>query len=140
MQREDVLTKLAAGEMTVEEATRFLEECENNTGPSAESNAVAKSDLNEIENLVDESAPVGWICPQPDHWKQVYEMLPDRVGSSTEKNPPLPLILGGWWYSTPTQKKERFLAHLRWAARLGVLDTVLAKVRRLEETDWYLGD
>jgi hypothetical protein len=39
----------------------------------------------------------GRVCPKPMRRNELYDLLPDRrqVGAGWE--PPLPLILGGWW-------------------------------------------
>jgi hypothetical protein len=67
-------------------------------------------------------------------------MLPNRTRRGSGWNPPLPLILAGWWDSSPRQKKERFLEHLAWAQREGVVDAVVGVLRTLGTADWYLVD
>ena len=60
------------------------------------------------------------VCPLPDHWNRLYELLPSRRQlSSGGWEPPLPLILGGWWSSDDSAKRARLALHIRWAAEHG---------------------
>ena len=55
--------------------------------------------------------------------------------------PGLPLILGGWHYSSDLMKMSRFQEHVEWAASQGVLAEVDAFLRGLPEEEWHhLGD
>ncbi len=77
------------------------------------------------------------VCPQPMKWNALWEMLPDRVQHGAGWQPPLPLILDGWWYSTNEQKRERFQSHLDWASSHGAGDTIYDFLDSLEPQDWY---
>jgi hypothetical protein len=85
-------------------------------------------DLATLMSYVQEN---GRVCPLPDAWQQVYELLPERrqVGAGYEPAPPL--ILGGWHYSSNLDKMVRLRAHLEWAASHGALDLVGAALRKL---------
>jgi hypothetical protein len=72
------------------------------------------------------------VCPNPQKWHQLYRLLP-RKGRTT---PALPLILGGWWHSTPVQKQERLREHIHWAADHGALGVVADFLGSLKESDW----
>ena len=76
------------------------------------------------------------VCPQPLRWNQLWEMLPDRrrVGNGWE--PPLPLILGAWWHTTPRQKMMRLRKHIEYAEAKGALSEVDNFLRSLPEEDW----
>jgi hypothetical protein len=81
------------------------------------------------------------ICPMPDLWNKLWQMLPDkrRVGAGWQ--PPVPLILGGWWYSSATEKQRRLIEHLRYAESNGMLEQVDSFLRGLSENQWaHLGD
>ncbi len=70
----------------------------------------------------------------PLDWVRLYSMLPDS-GSSGERKPGLPLILGAA-DAPQEQKHARLVEHVEYAARTGVLDAVDDYVRRLEPEQW----
>ena len=72
------------------------------------------------------------ICPEPKRWHQLYRLLPQKGRAG----PAVPLILGGWWHSTPLQKQERLRGHIEWANKHGVLEAVWNFLISLEESDW----
>lgn len=77
------------------------------------------------------------VCPMPQRWNALWEMLPERkrVGGGWE--PPLPLILAAW-YDTPTLlKMMRLTEHIEWAGKFGCLEQVSAFLRGLPEEDWF---
>jgi hypothetical protein len=83
----------------------------------------------------------GRVCPQPIRWKQLWDMLPERRRVGVGWEPPLPLILAGWWGSSHREKRARFLEHLAWAYRHGGIDAVGSYLRGLPESDWFhIGD
>ena len=79
----------------------------------------------------------GRVCPMPDYWKLLWEMLPDkkRLGSGWE--PPLPLILAAWWDTPAMSKILRLQEHIRYAAEYGVLDEVDKFLRALSNDQWF---
>ena len=81
----------------------------------------------------------GRVCPMPDYWNQLWEMLPDkkRVGSGWE--PPLPLILAAWWDTPLLAKIMHLNEHIRYAAEHGVLDEVDVFLRGLKPEKWFYG-
>ena len=81
----------------------------------------------------------GRICPMPDYWNQLWKMLPDkkRVGMGWE--PPLPLILGAWWNSSPLAKGFQFGEHIRYAGEHSALDEVDSYLRGLRPEQWFYG-
>jgi hypothetical protein len=76
------------------------------------------------------------ICPMPQRWNELYEMLPEkrRVGAGWE--PPPPLILAAWYETPALMKIARLQEHLRYAAAHGVLEKVDEFLRALPETEW----
>jgi hypothetical protein len=92
-----------------------------------------------LQDLVDEVAGQGWVCPQPMKWNELYELLPERKRVGLGWEPPLPLILGAWWDTPLLTKRQRFLEHLEWAQKHEALDSVLVFLRTLTTTDWYYG-
>ena len=58
----------------------------------------------------------------PDAWAAVHRRLlkaRQRAGDPAIPEPPCPLILDGWAFSSDTQKRERWLETLRWATQHG---------------------
>jgi hypothetical protein len=81
------------------------------------------------------------ICPMPQQWNKLWELLPDRrrVGGGWE--PALPLILAAWHDTSGMQKMLRLAEHIEWAAEHGALGSVAVYLRGLSEEDWFhLGD
>jgi hypothetical protein len=89
------------------------------------------------ENLITYSRENNRVCPEPSHWNELWEMLPDRhrIGSGWE--PPLPLILGAWNYTSNLEKMMRLSEHIRWADEHGKLEEVSAFLKGLKESDWH---
>ena len=77
------------------------------------------------------------VCPKPERWQQLFEMLPDKL----PKQPSAPLT-GAAWTSTPSLSKRMSLReHIEWAETHGVLDQVFAFLKQLPENEWHhMGD
>ena len=88
------------------------------------------------DGLIQRMTAGGRICPMPQLWNRLWEMLPDksRLGGGWE--PPLPLILGAWHETTNAEKRERFQEHLCWADAHGVLDKALMLLESAGPNDW----
>ena len=80
----------------------------------------------------------GRVCPQPDAWRRLYELLPDTQRQGARWEPSLPLILGAWYDSSDRQKTERFHEHLAWAESHGALARVHAFLAAPPDDDWHL--
>ncbi|MRD48216.1 hypothetical protein [Caenimonas koreensis] len=73
------------------------------------------------------------VCPRPNHWQTLYEMLPNRT-----KSKPTPPLIGPLWNSTPSITKRTCLReHFEWADQHGVLAQVMNFMKTLPETDWF---
>lgn len=79
----------------------------------------------------------GRVCPQPQKWKQLYELLPNRVRADDGWKPALPLILAAWWDTPTISKKIRLNEHIMWAAQHGAIDEVHDFLSSLDESDWH---
>ena len=77
------------------------------------------------------------VCPQPQKWNELYELLPNRSRIDAGWQPPLPLILAAWWDTPAIAKMARFREHLEWAARHGAIDTVLSYIESLAKRDLH---
>ena len=94
-----------------------------------------------VQSLIEYSSQNGRICPQPKVWKELWELLPKKTrNSSGGWEPPLPLILGAWWYATGLEKILRLRDHICWADEHGVIDQVDTFLRDLSEEDWFHGN
>jgi len=89
-----------------------------------------------LSSLLEYVLAEGRVCPMPDYWNQLWEMLPDkkRVGSGWE--PSLPLILTAW-DSPALPKIMRLQEHIRYAAEHGALDEVDKFLRALSNDQWF---
>lgn len=80
------------------------------------------------------------ICPQPQAWNRLWNLLPDRTQQPAGRwNPPLPLILAAWWDAKDADKMLRLREHIEWADAHGAIDAVDVFLRGLSEEDWFHG-
>jgi hypothetical protein len=80
------------------------------------------------------------VCPVPQLWNQLWEMLPDRKRVGAGWDPGLPLILGSWHDTPAMLKMLRLAQHIEWAAQHGALEPVSLFLRGLTEDQWsHLG-
>ena len=93
--------------------------------------------LEQFESLLRFIKASGRVCPQPQAWNKLYEMLPDkkRVGNGWE--PPLPLILAAWWDTPNLMKMMRLQEHIDYALAKGVLPEVDRFLRSLRDDEWH---
>jgi hypothetical protein len=92
----------------------------------------------ELADLVALCSTNGRVCPMPEEWQQLWEMLPakERIGGGWK--PPLPLILAAWWDTTPLDKRRRLQQHLAYAKENGVLPQVATFLKSLPEDRWFV--
>jgi hypothetical protein len=81
----------------------------------------------------------GRICPNPQEWQALWEMLPDKKSVGEGWEPPLPLVLGAWWDTPLLAKIFRFEEHIRYADEHGALDDVDIYLRSLKHEQWFYG-
>lgn len=89
-----------------------------------------------LDGLLAYASADGRVCPNPQEWQALWDMLPDkkRVGQSWE--PPPPLILTAW--SLPALPKIiRLKEHIHYAYEHGVLDQVDEYLRGLKSEQWF---
>jgi hypothetical protein len=77
------------------------------------------------------------VCPQPQRWQALWEMLPDRRQVDGGWSPPLPLILGAWHHASNIEKMQRLAEHLEWAEKHGKIAAIAAFIRSLDESEWH---
>jgi len=86
-----------------------------------------------------------FICPKPDKWNEIFENLCRAYEIQTGERlpfhssemsgtggPPVPLILGGWVFTSNLDKKIRWEQTIKWAKERG-LDHLLD----IEESDMH---
>jgi hypothetical protein len=94
-----------------------------------------------LEQALAEAQKNRRVCPVPQRWQELYEMLPNKQRAGSEWEPPPPLILAAWWGTPALAKTVRFREHLEWAETQGCLDRVFHYLSALQEKDWHhLGD
>ena len=79
----------------------------------------------------------GRICPQPQRWNELWEMLPDKERVGLGWRPSLPLILGAWGHTSGFEKMLRLREHIEYAASKGVLGSVEHFLRSLPSDQWH---
>lgn len=81
------------------------------------------------------------VCPRPDRWAEFSTLLPPRKTLRGVMQPPAP-ITGPAWAATPSLTKRLcFREQIEWAERAGLLETVMAFMQTMPETDWlHMGE
>lgn len=92
-----------------------------------------------LKSLLEYVKADGRICPMPDYWNKLWEMLPDKKHIGREWKPPMPLTLAVWWETPLETKTMRLDRHIRYAAEHGILDEVDAYLRGLRSDQWFYG-
>jgi hypothetical protein len=72
----------------------------------------------------------------PPQWNELWEMLPNKTQRGEGWDPPLPLILAAWAFTTPEEKQARLELHLGWASDHNVLEQVARFVKSIPENAW----
>jgi len=94
-----------------------------------------------LKSLIEYVQSEGRVCPVPDFWNNLWEMLPNAKGKQSGGwNLSPPLILAVWWDATAEQKRERLILHIKYAADHGVLDKADEFIRGLIPDQWAYGN
>ena len=94
-----------------------------------------------IDSLTEYCRQQSRVCPMPQRWNALWEMLPNRKRVGAGWQPPLPLILGAWDDPPAMLKMLRLAQHIEWAAEHGALESVSLFLHGLREEEWFhLGD
>jgi hypothetical protein len=89
-----------------------------------------------LTSLIDYCRQNARVCPLPDKWIELWEMLPDKERVGNGRQPPLPLILAAWRYTGAREKMARLKEHLDYAGKHKVLEQVDSHLRGLQESEW----
>ncbi len=90
-----------------------------------------------IEQAIAEAQKNDRVCPQPQQWNELYELLPERKRKGNGWEPALPLILAAWRNTPVLSKIIRFREHLEWADSHGALSEVFEFMKNLPEEEWH---
>lgn len=90
-----------------------------------------------LSRLLSYCCESGRVCPQPQRWNELFQMLPATRQVGVGWEPSLPLILAAWWEASDGQKRERLSEHVRWANDHGALDRVADFLYSLPPTEWH---
>jgi hypothetical protein len=77
------------------------------------------------------------VCPLPQKWQQLYEMLPNKRRRGNGWEPSLPLILAAWHDTPALSKMLRLREHIEWAAANDCLTEIHAFLAGLPEGQWH---
>lgn len=78
----------------------------------------------------------GFVCPGGKYWDGLWKLLPDEGSGDTCWKLPAPLILSGLHFSDHHEKGERFMQHIAWADKKGVIDQAYIYLRGLRDDCW----
>ena len=77
------------------------------------------------------------VCPMPQQWNRLYELLPNRHRVGSGWQPALPLILAAWYEASDSLKTARLNEHIEWAHSHGAIDAVATFLASLAESEWH---
>lgn len=73
------------------------------------------------------------VCPLPKAWAVIHKELEALAKAKQVEKPPVPLILGGWNFSSDAQKSGRWEDTVTWAKTYGA-EHILTKIN---DDDFY---
>lgn len=77
------------------------------------------------------------VCPLPQQWQQLYEMLPNKRRTGAGWDPSLPLILAAWDDTPALSTMLRLREHIEWAATHNCIDEIHSFLDALPEKQWH---
>ncbi len=90
-----------------------------------------------VEAVIELARAEKRVCPQPQRWNELWQMLPDRRRVGGGWSPSLPLILAAWWETSDAEKQERFFSHIHYAGEHGALDAIHSFLMSLPHDQWH---
>ena len=76
-----------------------------------------------------------YFCPKPMEWDRVYKALLSIWRNSGGVEPPRPLILNGWVFSSAAQKHDRWAETVSWATCHGCRE-IVESIDKSDYTCW----
>jgi hypothetical protein len=90
-----------------------------------------------IDDVIVEARRNNRVCPQPEIWQQLHDML-GATASAVHGGQVQPPLTGAAWNRTPALAKRMcFRDQLEWADVHGCLQPVMTFLRGLPEEQWY---
>lgn len=87
-----------------------------------------------LESVLREATRANRVCPKPDQWQGLHELLASGQEPGTV---PAPLI-GEAWAGTPALAKRMCLKNqIQWAAEHGLTMECYRYLKRLSEDEWH---
>lgn len=93
--------------------------------------------IDSAESLIAYCRENSRICPMPQRWAALWELLPNHARIGGGWQPPLPLILGAWHDAPALLKILRLAEHIDWAAKHDALEPIARYLRALTEDEWF---
>jgi hypothetical protein len=90
-----------------------------------------------IEAFISTLSAEGKVCPLPEKWNQLWQMLPNRRQIGANWEPSIPLILAAWHHTSDAEKRERLALHLQWAEQHQQLPKIIEYLGTLKPEDWH---
>ena len=90
-----------------------------------------------IEEVLIQTQANNRVCPLPQKWLQLYEMLPNKRRHGNGWEPPFPLILAAWHDTPALSKMLRLREHIEWAVAHNFLQEVNSFLMSLPEEQWH---
>ena len=88
----------------------------NITPPDA---TISTAPSDSVESLIAYCRENSRVCPLPQRWSALWNLLPNRTRVGSGWQPPLPLILGAWHDTPGMVKMLRLAEQIEWAAKNG---------------------
>jgi hypothetical protein len=92
---------------------------------------------NELASIIAFATAERRVCPQPQSWNELWQMLPSRKRTGAGWSPLAPLILAAWSETSDAEKQERLLYHIRYAAEHNALGQVDRFLHSLRDEQWH---
>ena len=94
-----------------------------------------------LDDLLAYAEAIQRVCPVPEKWNDLWNLLRKRRRAGDTSVPPRPLILAAWWDTPVLSKVLRLREHIEWAAAHNSLSHTNDFLRSLSESQWsHLSD
>jgi hypothetical protein len=81
------------------------------------------------------------VCPRPERWVEFSGLLPARRTLRGTMQPPPPVTGRAWEMTPPLTKRLCFREQIEWAEQEGVLESVMAFMQSMPESEWlHMGE
>lgn len=77
------------------------------------------------------------VCPRPDAWQRLYDLIPGKIESGPLRQPNPPLVGDAWNVTSAMPKRMCLRDQVEWAEHHGALEAVMQFLKALPEDQWY---